>query len=252
MFPARSDVIAELAKALCKMQSQMEVAKRASENPFFKSSYADLASVWKAIQKPMTDNGLCFTQRVWRDGELVIVTTDLMHTSGEYMRSDVALKIPVMMNKEGKFYEDPQKLGSIVTYLRRYALAAIVGLAVEGEDDDAEGASSTMRNGKLHHPEMQRSEPIDKQKSSSQDEPLSDPQRKKLWAMGMNEYVDKQLITKEEFIKFIGSMMETYGSIGSPEAPGAKVFTKAGASALIKDFKTEIEAYIAQLNEISH
>jgi hypothetical protein len=224
----------------------MVVAKRASENPFFHSSYADLASVWKAIQKPMTDNGLCFSQRVWRDGEMVLVATDLMHVSGEYMRSDVSLRIPQVLNKDGKFQEDPQKLGSVVTYLRRYSLAAIVGLAVEGEDDDAEGASSTLRNGKLHHPEMEpKSEP-------KGEEPMSDAQRKKIWAMGMGDWVDKKLITRDEFIKFIAAMMETYQSIPNPESPDAKTFTKNGASALIKDFKAQIEGYIAQLNEIPH
>ena len=248
MFPSRSDSIAELAKALCKMQSQMDVAKRASENPFFKSSYADLASVWKAIQKPMTDNGLCFSQRVWRNEEMVLVATDLMHISGEYMRSDVALRIPQVINKDGKSQEDPQKLGSVITYLRRYSLAAIVGLAVEGEDDDAEGASSSLRNGKPHFPEEEpKPKPTD-----NEDQPMTDPQRKKIWAMGMGDWVDKKLISRDEFVKFISSMMETYQSMPNPESPDAKTFTKNGASALIKDFKQQIESYIAQLDDIPH
>lgn len=246
MFPSRSDTIAELAKALNKMQSQMEVAKRASENPFFKSSYADLASVWKTIQKPMTENGLCLSQRVWRDENRVVVSTDLMHTSGEYIRSDVSLRIPVSTSSAGVEYEDPQKLGSLITYLRRYTLAAIVGLAVEGEDDDAEGVSSGMRNGKQKQEHHHREE----DSSKGDETPMSDPQRKKIWAMGMGEWVDKKLITREEFIKFIASMMETYQSMPNPESSDTKTFTKNGASALIKDFKTEIESYIAQLNEI--
>ena len=81
---------------------------------------------------------------------------------------------------------------------------------------------------------------------------MTDPQRKKIWAMGMGDWVDKKLISRDEFVKFISSMMETYQSMPNPESPDAKTFTKNGASALIKDFKQQIESYIAQLNEIPH
>ncbi len=63
----RSESIAELAKALAKAQGEMKGALRDSQNPYFKSTYADLASVWDAIKEPFTKNGLSFVQAVTFD-----------------------------------------------------------------------------------------------------------------------------------------------------------------------------------------
>lgn len=129
---AQSESIGELAKALSKVQSEIRGYKEDSENPFFKSKYGDLTSVWAACRKPLTGAGLSVVQTLSgnEDGSVVIVTT-LMHTSGEWIRGSLPVK-PVKT--------DPQALGSAITYGRRYSLAAIVGIAPE--DDDAESAMS--------------------------------------------------------------------------------------------------------------
>jgi len=123
----KSDNIEELAKALTKAQSAMKGAKLDSENPFYHSKYADLTSVWDACRKPLTDNGLSVpqTMAIGAGGECIIETT-LMHSSGQWITSN--LQMP--------FETDPQKLGKEITYGRRYALSAIVGICPE--DDDAE------------------------------------------------------------------------------------------------------------------
>lgn len=119
----------ELALALNLAQSQMGGAVKDSANPFFKSSYADLTSVIKAIKQPFADNGLSYTQfPVSVDGRIGVATR-LMHVSGQYIESEFAL--PVVK-------QDPQAAGSAITYARRYALQSIAGIPTA--DDDAESA----------------------------------------------------------------------------------------------------------------
>ena len=129
----QSEQINELSKALCTAQSQMTFAKKDSKNPFFKSSYADLSSVWEACREPLTKNGLAVIQTFDSDHDenTVIVVTTLTHSSGQWINS--RLKLPLVK-------KDPQGLGSAITYGRRYSLAAIVGVIAD-EDDDGNAAT---------------------------------------------------------------------------------------------------------------
>lgn len=124
-----SEKIDALAAALAKAQGQMGAAVKDSANPFFKSKYADLASVWDACRKPLADNELCVIQAPHSQGCTVSVETMLAHSSGQWLRETLTATA-----KD----ESPQAVGSIVTYLRRYGLQSIVGVAPE--DDDAEAA----------------------------------------------------------------------------------------------------------------
>jgi hypothetical protein len=124
-----SELINELASALCNAQSQMGGAVKDSSNPFFKSSYADLTSVIKAIKQPFSDNGLSYTQFPVSNEHGVGVSTRLMHISGQWLEMDYTL--PTVK-------KDPQASGSAITYARRYALQSIAGIPTA--DDDAESA----------------------------------------------------------------------------------------------------------------
>ena len=127
----QSESIAALAAALSKAQGSITGALKDSSNPFFKSKYADLASCWDACRAQLAANGLCVIQTTQIDdlvGGAVLVTT-LAHSSGEWVKS-----ITPILTKD----DSPQAQGSGITYARRYALAAIVGLAQI--DDDAEAA----------------------------------------------------------------------------------------------------------------
>ena len=119
----------ELALALCLAQGQMGGAVKDSSNPFFKSSYADLTSVIKAIKQPFADNGLSYTQFPVNSETGVGVATRLMHVSGQWIESEFVLPI---------VKQDPQAAGSAITYARRYALQSIAGIPTA--DDDAESA----------------------------------------------------------------------------------------------------------------
>jgi len=128
----QSESIANLAKALSIVQGKLTHAKKDSANPFFKSKYADLESVWDACRSLLAENGLAVMQfpGEFVDGTMSLNTV-LTHSSGEYM--SYLMSVPVTK-------PDAQGAGSALTYMRRYALAAVVG--VVQADDDGNAASS--------------------------------------------------------------------------------------------------------------
>lgn len=125
----KSEQINELAAALAKAQGQMEGAKKDSENPFFRSKYADLASVVEAIRGPFAEHGLSYVQAPTPvEGERVCVETILLHASGQWIANMVDLPVTK---------QDAQGYGSALTYARRYGLQAIAGVAAEDDDGNA-------------------------------------------------------------------------------------------------------------------
>ena len=123
----KSESIKELATALCKFHQQVGKIKKEAKNPYFKSNYASLPNILDAIQEPLSDCGLSFVQFPTDEN---ILSTTLMHVSGEWMEASYKMK-PTKA--------DPQALGSAITYQRRYALCAILGLNTD--DDDGNNAS---------------------------------------------------------------------------------------------------------------
>lgn len=131
----RSDDISELAKALSKAQGKIRHAVKDSTNPHFKSSYADLASCMEAIREPFAENGLSILQPLSDEENMVKCTTLLLHTSGQYIGSDMRMK-PAQLTAHA--------IGSAATYLRRYMVMAIAGIAAD--DDDGNDASGKGQN----------------------------------------------------------------------------------------------------------
>jgi len=129
-----SESIKELAGALAKMQATLPAAKRTAENTFFRSRYADLTDVIEAIRTPMASNGLAIVQLPVNDGDRMGLSTRLMHDSGEWIEETVFIESSQI---------GPQAAGTVISYLRRYALKALVGLA--DDDDDAEAAQQNYR-----------------------------------------------------------------------------------------------------------
>ncbi len=122
----------ELAAALAKAQGEIQTVGKNAENPFGHYNYADLGAVMKALREPLSKHGLAVVQGPFTsEGGFVIVRTRLIHTSGQW------IECCVQAEATGT---DPQAVGSVITYLRRYSLAAMTGVATE--DDDGEAATS--------------------------------------------------------------------------------------------------------------
>jgi len=125
----KSQSIKSIAGALLLFQNKVGAVKKDAVNPFFKSKYASLNTIIEHINLPLSECGLSYAQFPDESG----LTTILMHSeSGEYLQSTYLMPVAKQ--------NDPQAVGSAITYARRYALGAILGLAID-EDDDANSAT---------------------------------------------------------------------------------------------------------------
>lgn len=125
----KSESIAALAKAIALSQLHVENALKSSTNPHFKSKYADLAEILNTVRPVFSANGIAIVQTPTFESGIASVETMLCHESGEFISS--VCSSPVSK-------QDAQGIGSAITYLRRYSLAAMCGIAQE--DDDGQQA----------------------------------------------------------------------------------------------------------------
>lgn len=162
-----SEQLDQLGQALCKAQKSVMRASLDGKNPFFKSKYSTLDSVWEACREPLTENGLCVIQLPGPNNTL---ETTILHESGQFISSEYTLK-PVK--------DDPQALGSALSYARRYALASAVGV-VSKDDDDGNAAARQVNN---DPPGFHQ----------NNDYPITEPQRKRLFAIiHSNKWTEEQ------------------------------------------------------------
>lgn len=119
-----------LFAALAKAQAEVENADKNSNNPHFRTKYADLAEVLNTVRPLYASHGLSMLQSTGFDGRLVHVTTVLAHAEGGYI-SSTASCVPAKTDAQG--------IGAATTYLRRYGLSAMTGVAQEDDDGNAAG-----------------------------------------------------------------------------------------------------------------
>ena len=147
----KSDSVTELAKALNKFQAECSGAKKGSNNTFLKSKYADLAEVINCAKEALANNGLSVSQfPVAEEGRAGVVTI-LMHESGEWIEQHLLLKVAK---------NDPQGMGSAITYARRYAYQAVLG--IPSEDDDGNAATRPAPVRKMQKKAQQQKPPAPK------------------------------------------------------------------------------------------
>jgi len=176
----KSETIGKLAEALAKAQGEIQGAAKDQVNPHFRSKYADLASVWEACRKALSNNGLAVVQTMHGDDpDKVVVETLLTHSSGEWIKGTLTMR-PAK--------SDPQGIGSCITYARRYSLAAMVGVAPE--DDDGNAASIPPK-------------PTERKYSLKPDEPKDVPDR-----FGMDEQSMDEAILIADLKKAIADDMK--------------------------------------------
>lgn len=168
---------APFAKAFVAAQKATEAVKKASSNPAFRSKYADLAGVVEAVVPALNNAGVGVLQFPEFDGEMVTVTTTLLHEGGSAVSATLALR---------PSKSDPQGVGSAITYARRYSLLAMTGAAPE--DDDGNAASGPREQPK---PEAKRVEPKPPTLAERAEalalrlnEAKSDTERQKVWDLG--------------------------------------------------------------------
>ena len=127
-----SDSIGKLALALSKAQSEMKPARKDAINPYFNSRYADLSACLEVAIPALTAHELSVVQVSGTYDNHVTIETILMHSSGEWIRGTLAMKPKDM---------SPQAIGAAISYGRRYAYQAMVGIA----DEDDDGNSSSIK-----------------------------------------------------------------------------------------------------------
>lgn len=124
--------ITQLAKAMLAVQKQLTPATKDATNPYTRSRYATLNAVMDACKTALLDNGIWLTQiTVPSESGTIALLTKLTHAeTGQYQASVTVLPLQ---------RPDCQGAGSAITYARRYALTAMLGMVTE-DDDDGEGA----------------------------------------------------------------------------------------------------------------
>lgn len=131
----RSESITNLSKAMAVFHSLVGRINKDAKNPFFKSNYASLSHILTEIQEPLEKAGLVISQFPDNSG----LTTLLIHAdTGEFLEATYIMPVAKV--------NDPQALGSAITYARRYAVSSILSLKID--DDDAETAMKPVRNSK--------------------------------------------------------------------------------------------------------
>ena len=118
-----SEDTTKIVGALLTFNKEMGVVGKTSKNPFFKSNYADLPTILKATKEPLEKSGLSITHFPVGDNRLI---TRLSHSSGQFYQS---------MNYMKSVKDDPQARGSVITYMMRYAVGAVLGLSIDKDDD---------------------------------------------------------------------------------------------------------------------
>lgn len=175
-----SEQINELAAALAAVQGAMEPARMNAVNPFLKNKYADLGAVIESVKTLLSEHGLSYVQMASTApiefGPAVSLTTRLMHTSGQWLEDTFTMAIPA--DEKGKSVM--QVAGSAISYARRYALSAMLGIVAD-EDNDGNA-----RNDEVRGRNVTKNPPRAKQNGSSK--PAVTPEQQKPSAEQMKQF----------------------------------------------------------------
>src|SRR3990167_8898859 len=140
----QSPEINKLAEALCKFQGSMDPVTKDGVNPYFGNSYASLAAIWQSVRPRLSANGLSVVQSNQPNADGITLVTTLMHVSGQWIKGTLIMK-PAK--------SDPQGFGSCLSYARRYAMSAILGIVTEDDDGNAASDIREQANPKIAAPQ---------------------------------------------------------------------------------------------------
>jgi len=201
-----SPTTAELSKALSAAQGEIDDPSKDRENPHFRSSYATLAAVLAVVRPAFARHGLSVVQGASTTAEGVAVSTRILHQSGEWIEE--TLSAPPAKR-------DPQGIGSAVTYLRRYGLMSMAGVAAAEDDDDGEAAQG--RGGKGGGQQQRRQDPApreERRQEPARDDRRQEPQREERPAQTTT---DKPKTPAEQVAWLLGELLK----LSPAETPAA-------------------------------
>lgn len=227
----RSSEINELAAALAKAQGEISTAAKDGLNPAFRnaadptkakgSRYMSLSSAWEACREALSKHNLCVSQMPVDSPEpgRVALETAIMHASGQFIVSKMSTRLQK---------DDAQGVGSAITYLRRYALAAVVGIVAD-DDDDGNAASQTpddkQQRGGNSRPTTNRSAPQPKPQANE-----------KAWSDRFAETVEEFGLDGADHVKAIREHYEA-GAAKKNKKFDFNAPSAAAAEAILRDIR---------------
>lgn len=173
----KSESIAELAKHLAMFQAEVTNPANSADNPFFKSKYAPLNEILNLVRPILTRYGLSIIQAPSGDGENISISTVLLHESGEW------IEFPPLVLKADKV--TPQGAGSAITYGRRYALSAVLGISSEDDDDGNHASQPQQKKEKKQEP-----------KKDPNGDTISEAQQRRMFALAKDAELAKRVLVK--------------------------------------------------------
>ena len=173
----KSDSIAELAKHLAMFQAEVTNPANSADNPFYKSKYAPLNEILNLVRPILTRYGLSIIQAPSGDGENISISTVLLHESGEW------IEFPPLVLKADKV--TPQGAGSAITYGRRYALSAVLGISSEDDDDGNHASQPQQKKEKKQEP-----------KKDPNGDTISEAQQRRMFALAKDAELAKRVLMK--------------------------------------------------------
>jgi len=231
-----SEDIKELLVALVKAQEDIKNPEKNANNPFKKYKYADLGEVLDCVRIPLSKNGLVVMQPIGtKEENILYVETFLYHTSGQWLQPDT---LAMKMSKA-----DPQELGMISTYLKRYALTSLLGIAGKDEDSDGEKEKEPT-NGKQQKetkPQTRKEEPK-KNTPPTQAPPAAPPAKTE-----EKKKEDKIDTNKEERIKTLWNRTKIFHSPDEFKEIVKEKWNVEGTSQLADKQLTEWASYVRGL-----
>ena len=205
----------ELNAALAAAQGEFEPIKKEKEvkTGSYSYSYAPLDLILEKCRPILSKHGLALTQLLESDGNGPAIRTELRHAAGGVIGSSFPL--PTMPQKA-------QELGSLLTYLRRYAIVALLGIAAEDDDDGAQATAGTVKSaaGGRKRATAERSQPPPSPPDETfyKPEPIEDRQRKRLYAL----FNEKGITERGKQLAFctqaLGRTIESSKEMGKAEA----------------------------------
>ena len=184
-----SEKITNIAAAMIEVEKQIKGMTPDAKNPFFKSNYITLDGILEYARPILAKQGVWIFQNASGDGEFVNVTTRLVHSSGEFIETD-DLKMKPQKN-------DPQQLGSCITYAKRYQLASLLGISSEVDDD---GNKATFGNNNTPKPPKKAPTTPPPQAEGNNTTLISETQRKRLFEVGKgNAELVKEVLAEYKY-----------------------------------------------------